>query len=379
MRKDTAALFRQAVVDAGAAATDPSRWEACVAGISEATNAAGTALFRPASAKGAGPVAVQGAMRIGVDSYWGHWVRQDPWNAAIGQKNLFRTAGEVYFGSELLSDAAYRRTAYFDHYSRHYDSGHKLFLKVCDDEDPVAPATHLSLSRSFSQEAFGSEAKSLIKRLWPQLRQAVRAHALLQRIPHVGHLAQAGLDQLPHPCWVLRSDHHVDFANREAESALGTSAWLRVLGGRLVRVGDWDKEALRSAIHGALLGKSHHGLVGYRSGPTAPLERATLRVLPIHASPLYAATWPQAVALLLLELPTLPDDGVWIQAHLAPQYRLTPNECRVLELLVAGHSVPQIAGALGVSDVTVRTHLRALREKTGRRTQADLVRLGLGR
>lgn len=278
-----------------------------------------------------------------------------------------------------MPDDALRRTAYFEEFSRNHDSGHKLFLKVCDAADPVAPVTHLTLSRSFAQEAFGAEAKRLIKRLWPQLRQAVRAHGLLQAVSHVGHLAEAGLGELPHPCWVLRADQRVDFANKAADAATRSGDGVATTGDRLVRIGDLDEGGLRSAIEGARLGQGHHGLVAYQARRGATLGRATVHVLPIHASPFYAATWPHAVALLLLELPPAPDDSVWIGTHLAPHYHLTPSECRVLELLVAGRSVPSIADALGVSTVTVKTHLRGLRDKTGRRTQADLVRLGLGR
>ena len=52
---------------------------------------------------------------------------------------------------------------------------------------------------------------------------------------------------------------------------------------------------------------------------------------------------------------------------------------RVLALLVEGKAVAAIAEALGIGKVTVQTHLRSLGEKTGRRSQVDLVRLGLGR
>ena len=351
-----------------------------MATIATATNAAGAALFRPLPAPGEGPLALHGTMRSGgVDSYWSYWVHRDPWNEAAQGRELFQKAGDICFGHEFLSDDAYRRTDYFDQFAQRYDSGHKLFLKICDGADPVAGVTHLTLSRSFKQDAFGAEGRDLLKSLWPQLRQAVRASALLRRVPHVEHLAEAGLHQLPHPCWILRSDHRIDFANAAAEATMGTGAWLGVSSGRLVRVGDLAEAALQSAMRTATQGSSHHGLVAYQRDSSASLSRAVIRILPIKASPLYAATWPHAVAMLLLELPPTPDDHAWIRQHLAPHYRLTPNECRVLELLVAGRSVPLIADALAVTGVTVRTHLRGLREKTGRRSQADLVRLGLGR
>lgn len=132
-------------------------------------------------------------------------------------------------------------------------------------------------------------------------------------------------------------------------------------------------------MRGTALGGGHHGLVAYPRNHSAPLCRAVIRVVPIKASPLYAATWPHATALLRLELTPVHDDHDRIKKHLAPHYRLTHNECRVLELLVAGQSDALIADALNVTSVTVRTHLRGLREKAGRRSKSHLVRLCLGR
>ena len=48
---------------------------------------------------------------------------------------------------------------------------------------------------------------------------------------------------------------------------------------------------------------------------------------------------------------------------------------RVLQAIVETGGVPDIAAALGVSDSTVRTHLKQLFEKTATHRQVDLVKL----
>ena len=60
---------------------------------------------------------------------------------------------------------------------------------------------------------------------------------------------------------------------------------------------------------------------------------------------------------------------------IAKIYRLTPSEIRVLPVLVEEGGVPQVAIALGISEETVKTHLKHIFEKTGKRRQADLVKL----
>ena len=70
--------------------------------------------------------------------------------------------------------------------------------------------------------------------------------------------------------------------------------------------------------------------------------------------------WPEAV----------PD-------FLARVFRLTPAETEVFRLLAAGGTVAGIAAATGHSAGTVRSQLHAVLQKTGTRTQAELMRLAV--
>lgn len=58
---------------------------------------------------------------------------------------------------------------------------------------------------------------------------------------------------------------------------------------------------------------------------------------------------------------------------------LTPRESDVLKELVQGWTNKQIAQNLGVSEVTVKTHLIGLFRKIGARNRADAVRIALAR
>jgi DNA-binding CsgD family transcriptional regulator len=60
---------------------------------------------------------------------------------------------------------------------------------------------------------------------------------------------------------------------------------------------------------------------------------------------------------------------------IASRYALTPTEMRVLMMIVDVGGTPAVAAALGVSQATVRTHLREIFAKTGLTRQADLVKL----
>jgi len=59
-------------------------------------------------------------------------------------------------------------------------------------------------------------------------------------------------------------------------------------------------------------------------------------------------------------------------------YGLSRSEARVVWMLAAGKSLPQIAAALGIGFETARTHLARARAKTQTSSQVDLVRLLTG-
>ncbi len=52
---------------------------------------------------------------------------------------------------------------------------------------------------------------------------------------------------------------------------------------------------------------------------------------------------------------------------------LSPRQQRVLELLASGRRVHEVAELLGVTDGTVRSHVKTLRNKIGARTQLEAV------
>jgi len=119
-----------------------------------------------------------------------------------------------------------------------------------------------------------------------------------------------------------------------------------------------------------------------RKGIAVPLkasdgERYIANVLPLtsgtrrKAGISYAAVAVVFVRKAGLDLPSLPE-------AIAHEFRLTPAELRVLFSIVDFGGVPEVAGILGVSDNTVRTHLQHVFEKTETSRQADLVKLVAG-
>jgi FixJ family two-component response regulator len=67
------------------------------------------------------------------------------------------------------------------------------------------------------------------------------------------------------------------------------------------------------------------------------------------------------------------DEGAW---RMRQQFEtLTPREQQVMMLVTTGKMNKQIAGDLGISEITVKLHRGAAMRKMGARTLADLVRM----
>jgi DNA-binding CsgD family transcriptional regulator len=81
----------------------------------------------------------------------------------------------------------------------------------------------------------------------------------------------------------------------------------------------------------------------------------------------------QAVAGIRLHDPRLPiDDAV---DRISREYRLAPRERQVLQAIVEGHSLTQIADRLSIAHSTMKTYLGRLFEKTSTEKQSDLIKL----
>jgi DNA-binding NarL/FixJ family response regulator len=136
--------------------------------------------------------------------------------------------------------------------------------------------------------------------------------------------------------------------------------------------------ALREAIEAASDGDVAVGVKGVAVALSPqPDQRWLAHILPLtsgarrRAGIAYAATAAVFVHKAALDTPPLLET-------IAKLYRLTPGELRVFAATVDVGGVSNVAQALDVSEATVKTHLQHLFEKTGMRSQVDLVKLAAG-
>lgn len=118
-------------------------------------------------------------------------------------------------------------------------------------------------------------------------------------------------------------------------------------------------------------------------------DQRLARILRLRSGAVGAAVFPddegRVTEACLLERAHA--DGRWVVALWRPRGRtrrsilsplhahfgLTPSQGRVAELLLMGQSVAKIAGTLGVTVDTARSHLKAIYAKTGAGSQTAVV------
>lgn len=173
---------------------------------------------------------------------------------------------------------------------------------------------------------------------------------------------QAMIDLLAWPLMLLRRDATLLHANLAAQRLLDLGTPLRrAPEGRVVASEAGRRAAFETALDITVAGGPPQmlhwsGAGGYRS--------ATLSSLAV----------PGALpATLLLAVSAEAGHGADLQAY-ADLHGLTAAETRVLTRLALGENSHRTAAALGVTPATVRSHIAALRRKTGHDSVTTLLR-----
>jgi len=279
--------------------------------------------------------------------------------------------GRVMTGNELIGHRELVRTDFFRSVLKPHGLLHRLSGVVSRYGEV---AYYVDLLRAEDQPPFGSHERASLKLVFPHIQLALEncfrcrhADDLAKVLTNVAvQTGQATLLVAPDG----RIAHRSGSEDRWIESVLG----LRIRDNILSTVSPGDARALREAIVEA-------------TRADVPEERSASRVVALSV-----AGSPQQVMVTVR-----PAGEVFLATHgstcrlaaittrighiardlkecaLACRYDLTPAQAKVSALVFSGNSIASVAQALGVSDNTVRSHLKQIFQKTDTHSQMELV------
>ena len=228
------------------------------------------------------------------------------------------------------------------------------------------------VSRSEDQGFFDIESLERLSLVHPHVRRAVEIGRFIGASEARAETLAAALDRLAAGLFLLDESGGIVHANSAGAEMLRARTPVDSVRGRLEFAnGGGSIRSLLEAVRGpneratkgasrALTGASGKpyiahviGLDATRRDALAAERRACALVMVKEAAPLTAAA---------------------VEA-VARSYGLTLQEARVLRMVVDAGGIPLAADALNLSPTTVRTHIARIYDKTGARSQGQLIKL----
>jgi DNA-binding CsgD family transcriptional regulator len=221
----------------------------------------------------------------------------------------------------------------------------------------------------------GPRELEIIRLLAPHMRKAVLIADLIEMRELTVKTLEASFDALLVPVLFVDAHRRIVHANGAARDLLARGDPIRSERGALTAQDSGAAQRLEAAI--AALGgnavKGESSRIVYL--PFADGRPAFAHVLPIASGVARRQIEPRAIAAIFIAPadgpPSLPLQA-WTSA-----FGLTAAEVRVLERLIEGRTILEVAKELKIGVSTARTHLAHLMQKTGSSRQTDLIRTAM--
>lgn len=303
--------------------------------------------------------------------YFERYVQLDP----ATTRHFFTEIGELVATADIMPHAEFEQSRFFREWVRPQQLVD--FVSTVLDRS----GTSASMFGVFRHERDGIVDEATRHRMHlvvPHIRRAALIGRALEQHSARAEVLASSLDTIRAGMFLIGCNGALVHANAAGHGLLAPGGPLRVAAGRLVAADPALEQCLRDA---AAYGDAGDALLGER-GIALPLAGPDGEALVAHVLPLSSGfrrqvrTSTAAVAALFVQRAEL-------HVETAPEaliraYGLTPAELRVLIAIVEIGGAPEVAEALGISETTVKFHLRRLYEKTGGRRHADLVKLVAG-
>jgi DNA-binding CsgD family transcriptional regulator/PAS domain-containing protein len=259
------------------------------------------------------------------------------------------------FYADLLAPAGYR-----------YCVGGTLAVTACE-------ASLFSVQRTTKQGHVGKNETKKMRLLLPHMRQAFDMTRRLRRAKTVDRSFRAALDWLSDGVALLGADGRVLYVNETLQAIARRGEGIRIRRGTVEIADPAARDRFANMI--GTTAKARDGVAAGDYDIAVPRQDGAPPYI-VSMRPLARAargsSWSNADIIMLVHDP-LQYNSVTVGA-LSDLFGLTKAEANLAHALQAGEALADYALAHTLSLNTVYTHLRRLKEKTGCRRLAELIR-----
>lgn len=296
--------------------------------------------------------------------------RFNPWQREVVQRSGIRRP--VFCWSDLMPSAEYHRSEFYNEWMRPLGLEDSLGAAIPAADGGMAGFGALG---EHGRRPFGARELELTEALLPHVGRALELRRHLGDAVRRGEAARAALEQLAVGVILLAEDGRFLGNNRAAAAIVATRDGLELSADGPVAASPKATARLRHLVREAIATAARRGL---GAGGAVALPRpsgcrplhALVTPLPLEGNPFGSTRAAAAIFVTDPELrPELP------AAALASLFGMTPAEARVAALLAVGSSPNEVAEQLEIRVQTVRSHLKAIFQKTDTRRQGELVAL----
>jgi DNA-binding CsgD family transcriptional regulator/PAS domain-containing protein len=361
--------YSQLIGDIYDAALNPTLWEGILARVETFVGGAASMIFWQDSALVEGQrVHSHGDDPEYTNLYFQKYIKLNP---IMGIQHLFEI-GCVELVSDHLPYRRLARTRFYQEWMKPQNYVDNAFAIL--DKSASSYAT-FAIARTRSQGFAGEATRHRMNLLVPHIRRAVLIGKTIDFREAQAAAFEMILDQVSAGIFLLDERGIIVHSNRLGESLLKEGRTLFCSNGRLASRSGKARGLITRFCTSA---KSGDRMIG-GDAVCVLLRAADEQDCVAHFLPLAAGARRKvgrasgAVAAVFVRK-AAPEMTSPLEAA-AQNYKLTPRESQVLHGVLEVGGVADVAGALGISEATVKTHLQHLFDKIGVRRKSDLFKV----
>lgn len=295
-----------------------------------------------------------------------------------GRNPFFQASNEyrpqrVMLADELIRPDDLARTDYF----REFLEPNNLIQQIWGVLDRSGDVVHFVVAcRGRGVPPFGGRDKQLLTGILGHFSLALRNHWALLQAKSLGAMLQPLVARLPYVILVVDRRARLLWSNADAAGLLAGVEGLTLRDGRVVANAQVENLALLEAVSN--VAKAGHGGAGDDARVVSISHGRRTHPIMVSVRPVPEMFAPgegryHGAAMLLIKTPERLADSKY--CSFAPMFELTPAQARLAQLVLSGYSLRSASRKLGVSENTIRSHLKQIYLKTGTHGQMDLVHL----